>query len=171
MMPCDPPYLSARPGSGPRHLAWNPSGRCVYCSNELDSTVYVLAWDRKKTSLRLIGSLSSLPNNFPKGTAFVGEIASSADGRNVYAGNRVADDTIAVFDVDRKTGLLTQTQLADGGGKNARHIALDPSQRWMVISHQDSNDLTVLGRNQTNGRLPSPVHTYPLNKPMCVVFV
>ncbi|QHN05396.1 lactonase family protein [Granulicella sp. WH15] len=171
MTPCDPPYFSSRPGSGPRHLAWNPNGRFVYCANELDSTVDVLAWDKKKTSLRLIGSLSSLPENFPKGTAFVGEIASSADGRNVYAGNRVADDTIAVFDVNRKTGLLTQVQLADGGGKNARHIALDPSQRWLVISHQDSNDLTVLERNQVNGRLSSPIHSYPLSKPMCAVFV
>jgi 6-phosphogluconolactonase len=171
MTPCDPPYWSARPGSGPRHLAWNPNGRFVYCANELDSTVEVLSWNNQKGSLTAIGSLSSLKVGFPKDTAFVGEIVASADGKNVYTGNRVADDTIAVFDVNQKTGLLAQAQLADGGGKNARHIALDPSQRWLVISHQDSNDLVVLERNRTTGRLSAPIHSFPQNKPMCVIFV
>jgi 6-phosphogluconolactonase len=170
MIPCDPPYFSSRPGSGPRHLAWSSNGRFVYCDNELDSTIDVLTWDRKEDSLSLISSLSTLREGFPKNTAFVGEVVASKDGRNIYAGNRVADDTIAVFDVNKRTGMLHQVQLADSGGKNARHVALDTSQRWMVISHQDSNDLTVLERNRKTGRLSAPVHSYPLDKPMCVVF-
>ena len=171
MTPCDPPYFSSRPKSGPRHLAWNPNGRFVYCANELDSTVDVLAWDKTKGLLTAVGSLSSLGEGFPKNTAFLGEIITSADGKNVYAGNRVADDTIAVFDVNRNTGLLTKTQLAAGGGKNARHIALDPSQRWLVLSHQDSNDLVILERNERTGSLSAPKNSYPLHMPMCVIFV
>jgi 6-phosphogluconolactonase len=122
--------------------------------------VDVLGWDNKKGVLTFVNSLSSLPEGFPKDTAFVGEIVASADGRNVYVGNRVANDSIAVFDVNPKTGLLTQAQLADGGGRNARHIALDPSQRWLILSHQDSNDLAVLERNRRSGRLSAPRNTY-----------
>ena len=171
MAPNDPLFWSAKPGTGPRHMAWNPNGRFVYCSNELDSTVDTLTWSEKPAELKSLQHVSSLAAGFPPDKAFVGEIVASADGRNVYAGNRVADDTIAVFDVDRRTGLLTQAQLAPSGGKNSRHIALDPSGRWMVISHQNSNDLTVLARDGGTGRLSEPKHTYPLNKPMCVVFV
>ena len=172
MTPNDPPFWAAKPGTGPRHMAWSPNGRFVYCSNELDSTVDTLAWSEKPAAkLHSLQHISTLPAGFAPDTAFVGEIVSSADGRNVYAGNRVADDTIAVFDVDRRTGMLTQLQTAPSGGKNSRHIALDPSGRWMVVSHQNSNDLAVLARDGSTGRLSEARHTYPVTKPMCVVFV
>ena len=171
MTPNDPPYWSGKPGTGPRHMAWNPNGHFVYCSNELDSTVDVLQWKEDPASLTSLQHLSTLPAGFAPNTAFVGEIVASADGRNVYAGNRVADDTIAVFNVDRTGGRLTQAQLAPSGGKNSRHIALDPTDRWMVVSHQNSNDLTVLARDGGTGRLSEPRHSYPVTKPMCVIFV
>jgi 6-phosphogluconolactonase len=167
----NPPFWQARPGSGPRHLSWSPDGRHVYCTNELDSTVETLRWDPTRPSLSAVGSASSLPAGYPANKAFVGEVLASRDGRNVYAGNRVADDTIAVFDVDPKTYQLRLTQSANVGGKNARHIALDPTERWMVISHQNSNDLTVVARDPQTGRLSAPVHTYPAQIPMCVLFV
>ncbi len=170
LTPANPPYWSGRPGSGPRHLAWNPNGKIVYGTNELDSTVEILAWTENPAGLKSLGHVSSLPVGFPPNTAFVGEIAASSDGRNVYAGNRVADDTVAVFDVDPGSGLLTQVQLAPSGGKNCRHITLDPSGRWMVISHQNSTDITVLERDTKTGRLSAPVHTYPASTPQCVIF-
>ncbi len=166
----NPPFWSGRPGSGPRHLAWSPDGRFVYCANELDSTVDILAWDESSATLHSAGFVSSLPAGFPPRTASLGEIVASTDGRNVYAGNRIADDTIAVFDVDRHTHLLSLAQSAPGGGKNARFLALDPTQRWMLICHQDSYDLVVLERDRKTGRLSDPIHTYPAQKPMCVLF-
>jgi 6-phosphogluconolactonase (cycloisomerase 2 family) len=96
----------------------------------------VLVWDEVKTSLTAMYSVSSLPEGFAKNTAFVGEIVASVDGRNIHAGNRVADDSIAVFDVNRKTGLLEELQFANGRGKDSRHIALDPTQRWLLLAHQ-----------------------------------
>ena len=155
----DPPFWQARPGTGPRHLAWAPGGRFVFCTNELDSTVDTLAWNPATATLRSIGFASSLPKDFTPNKAFVGEIAASRDGRNVYAGNRVADDTIGVFAVDPHTHALTLTQSANVGGKNARHIALDPTDRWMVIAHQESNDLTVVSRDPRTGAL-SPPHPH-----------
>lgn len=172
LTPNDPPYWSSKPGAGPRHMAWSTDGRFVYSSNELDSTVNTLAWSEgTNAKLTTLQTLSSLPDGFPPNTAFLGEIIASADGRNVYAGNRVADDTVEVFDADRQSGRLSPVQSAPSGGKNCRHIALDPTDRWMVVSHQSSNDLVVLPRSGQSGRLLPARHIYPVNKPMCVVFV
>ncbi len=167
----NPPFWSGRPGSGPRHIAWSPDGHFVYCANELDSTVEILAWNEDSATLSSAGFISSLPAGFPPRTAFLGEIIASSDGRNVYAGNRVGDDTIAVFDVDHRTHMLSLAQSAPGGGKNARFLTFDPTQRWMLICHQDSYDLVVLERDRKTGRLSAPFHTYPAVKPMCVLFV
>ncbi len=89
----------------------------------------------------------------------------------MYAGNRVADDTIAVFATASSGAALNAVQFAPSGGVNCRHIALDPTERWMVVSHQKSDDLTVLERDRTTGKLSAPVHRVAATKPMCVVFV
>lgn len=172
LVAADPPFYQARPGTGPRHIAWSPDGRFVYCSNELDSTIETLAWSEHPLSLRAVSHISTLPVGCAPHTAFVGEVVASADGRNVYAGNRIADDTIAVFNVNRATGTLAQTQYAPSGGTITRHLALDPSERWMIASHQKSNDLTVLERNPASGRLVvSAGKTVSVATPMCVIFV
>lgn len=169
LTPGDPAFWKSQPGAGPRHIAWSVDGQFVYDANELNSTVDTLAWNG--TSLRTLQTRSTLPGGFAPKTAFVGEILTSADGRNVYAGNRVADDTVAIFDIDRSTGMLSTARFVPSGGKNSRHIALDPTERWMVISHQGSEDLTVLARDARTGMLSAPRHTFPVRKPMCVVFV
>lgn len=163
MTPGDTPFWSAKPGSGPRHLAFHPNGRWVYSVNELTSTVDMLRWDSKRGMLTSFGSASTLKEGFPPNTAFAGEILCSQDGRNVYVGNRVADDTIAVFDVNPRTGMLSLEQLAENSGKNPRHVALDPSGRWVVISDQGSGSIVVLERDLSSGRLSGTRHTYKLD--------
>lgn len=163
MTPGNPPFWSAKPGSGPRHLAFHPNGKWVYSVNELTSTVDMLRWDAKRGTLTQFGSASTLKKGFPPNTAFAGEILCSRDGRNLYVGNRVADDTIAVFDVNPHTGILSLTQLAENSGKNPRHVALDPSGRWIVISDQGSNSILILERDLKSGHLSGTKHAYKLD--------
>jgi 6-phosphogluconolactonase len=167
--PNDPPFWSARPGSGPRHLTFHPNGRWVYSVNELDSTVDVLAWDPVKGVLTAQSHLSTLPPDFPKNTAFAGEILVSPDGKFVYVGNR-RHESIAVLQVNAATGNLSLEQLAPNGGENTRHIAMDPGGKWIVASNQDSGNLVVFSRDPQTGRLSRPVHSYSLEQPMCTVF-
>ena len=171
MRPAKVPYWSAKPGSGPRHIAFNPQGNLVYSTDELTSRIDVLRWNAQERTLTALSSVSTLPPNFPADKAFVGEVAASRDGRNVYAGNRVADDSIAVFATEGASGGLKPLEFAPSGGVNCRHITLDPTDRWMVISHQQSKDLTVLARDRATGKLSKPVHQYPAPSPQCVVFV
>ena len=162
MTPSDVPFWPAKPGSGPRHMTFHPNGRWVYSVNELTSTVDILRWNSDTGTLTQAGSVSTLREGFPENTAFAGEILCSQNGRQVYVGNRVADDSIAVFDVDQKSGLLKLIQLAENSGKNPRHIAIDPSGRWIVISDVGTGDVLVLGRDLRTGRLSETKHSYKL---------
>jgi len=170
--PTEPPAWVGRPGSGPRHSVFSPDGKFLYSVNELNSTIDTLAWDATSATLTLKATASTLPAGFAPNTAFVGEVAISHDGRFVYAGNRVADDSIAVFARDKSTGLLQLVQNAVNGGKNPRHITLDPTNRWMLLADQDSSTIVVHARNRTSGELSAPTHTYPVkSKPLCIVFI
>lgn len=170
LSPNNPPYFSARPGVGPRHLAWHPNGKWLYSVNELDSTVDLLEWDSSAGTLTQRAFVSTLEKNFPKNTAFAGEIVLSTDGRFLYVGNRVASDTIAVLSVDGRSGVLKLEQLAPNGGNNTRYCTVDPSGRWMLLCNQDSNTLVVLERDRATGRLSEPKSKYPLDKPQCLLF-
>ena len=162
----DPPFWSARPGSGPRHIAFHPNGQWLYSVNELDSTVDILGWNAQGGRIEAKGHVSTLPPDFPPKKAFAGEILLSKDGRHLYVGNRIAAETIALFDVADKGSSLHLTQLASNGGKLTRHIALDPTGRWMLVSNQGSGAVVVLERDPATGRLSEPRHTYALDTVM-----
>jgi 6-phosphogluconolactonase (cycloisomerase 2 family) len=171
LTPNDVPVWSAVPGSGSRHIAFHPNGRWIYSLNELNSTVDILKWDGEAGRITLVGNVSSLPKDFPQDTAFSGEIVISPDGRNLYIGNRVASETIAVFRIDADGAKLKLVQLASNGGKNTRHFTIDPAGRWLVLCNIASGTIVVLQRSSATGMLSAPVHTYPLQMPMFAGFV
>jgi 6-phosphogluconolactonase (cycloisomerase 2 family) len=107
LTPNDPPSVSLPPGDGPRHFYFHPKGGWLYSLQEEGSTIVVFEYDAAHGRLSHRQTLSSLPPGFA-GSNFCSELMVSADGRFVYAGNRL-HDTIAAFRVDRKTGGLAFT--------------------------------------------------------------
>ena len=170
LAPGSQPFWQGRFKSGPRHLAFHPNGRWVYNVNELDSTVDHILWDNHHGTLTTQGAfISTLPVDYPAGHSTVSEVLASPDGKFLYVGNR-GNETIAVFNIHPHTGGVTLAQLAPHGGKTARHIALDPTGAFLLVACQDSGSIVVLPRNIATGRLSSPLRTYPIDNPQCLVF-
>ena len=57
----DPPFAAVKPGSGPRHLAFHPSGRYVFLINEMGSTLTAFAYDAQRGALKELQTVSTLP--------------------------------------------------------------------------------------------------------------
>jgi 6-phosphogluconolactonase len=156
------------PGSGPRHLAFHPSGGAyLYVINELLSTVTAFSYDAEKGALTSLQTVSALPAGFA-GKSSTAEIAVSADGRFVYGSNR-GDDSLAVFAVDKATGRLTPAGHVSVGGKNPRHFTIDPTGRWILAGHQGSGTIAVLKVDAATGMpalVGSPVK---VDKPVCML--
>jgi len=154
------------PGSGPRHLAFHPSGRFVYVINELLSTVTAFSYDAERGSLAPLQTVSTLPAGFA-GESSTAEVAVSPDGRFVYGSNR-GDDSLAVFAVDPSSGRLTAKGHAPVGGKTPRHFTIDPSGRFVLAAHQDSGTIAVLRLDPATG-MPAPAEaTVRVDKPVCL---
>jgi 6-phosphogluconolactonase len=56
------------------------------------------------------------------------------------------------------------------GGKTPRHLALDPTERWMLVANQDSDTISVFARDGKTGKLAETGKGFPLSKPECLVF-
>src|ERR1700722_13968836 len=70
----DIPFFSVAPGGGPRHIAFDPSGKHVYSMNETAGTVTVFAYNAAEGGLRELQTISTLPKDF-KGKNASAEIA------------------------------------------------------------------------------------------------
>ena len=159
----------AAPGAGPRTLHFHPNGSTAYCMNELNSTVDILKWDKGDGSLTLVSRVELLPANAGSGNTGCDTVISK-DGRNVYFTNR-GNDFIFSFAADPKTGSLTPIERTSSGGKTPRNFTLDPTERWMLVADQNSNNLAVFSRDTSNGKLASEGKTVACPTPMCIVFV
>ena len=155
------------PGSGPRHLAFHPSGRFAYVINELSSTVSAFGYDADKGELTPIQTLSALPKGFA-GTSYTAEIEVSPDGRFLYGSNR-GHDSLAVFQVDAASGRLTAAGHVPIGGSWPRHFKIEASGRVLIAAHQRGGTVGFFRLDPKTGE-PSPLGAaVAIDRPACVL--
>lgn len=164
-----PQITKARPGSGPRHLVFGPTGKFLYVINEMQSTVVTYAYNPGDGALREVSTVSALPDGF-SGHSDAAEIAIHPSGKFLYASNR-GHDSIAVFSISPATGTLTPVEFASVNGKTPRHFAIDPTGSWLLAANQRSDNLVVFRVNRETGRLIPTGQVFHLPSPVCVQFV
>ena len=156
-------------GWGPRTLHFHPNGHTAYCMYEMASKVDVLDWHKSDGSLTRVTTINLLPADYHGPTAGCDTVISK-DGRFVYFANRV-DDFLYTFKADWKSGALTPMQRSNCGGKMPRNFVLDPTERWMLVANQDSNQISVFARNPETGELADQGKSYEADTPMRILFL
>ncbi|MEG0748916.1 MAG: lactonase family protein [Carnobacterium sp.] len=139
------------PGAGPRHLVFHPNGKFAYIFAELSSEIITVSYEPETGAFSHIQTLSTIPvehTGFNGGAA----IRISNDGRFVYASNR-GHDSIAVFAVSTEDGSLKLIERVPSEGQIPRDFDFDPSGKFAVVAHQDSDNLTLFERNEESGKL------------------
>ncbi len=165
----DPPFVKVAPGSGPRHLAFHPSGRYVYLINELLSTVAVFSYNPDKGSLREVQTISTLPEGYSQAST-TAEVLVHPSGKFLYGSNR-GHDSIAVFAIDQANGKLAPVERVSTQGKTPRNFRLDPTGRFLFVANQNSNTVVLFRIDQKTGRLTPAGRSLEVPKPLCVRFV
>ncbi len=164
----DPHEVALPPGDGPRHFAFHPDGRRLYSIQEEASTVATFDYDPAAGRLTTRQTLSTLPPGFV-GSSFGSEVRVSADGRFVYAGNRL-HDSIATFAVNPGGGL---TYLGEEWthGDYPRSFDFDPSGQFLHCCNQRGDNITTFRVDSRTGRLAFTGQSTPVGNPSCVVFL
>jgi 6-phosphogluconolactonase len=162
-----PAVWQSSPGSGPRALRFHPNGKFAYCVTEMSSSVVVLRWDAVHGALETAQEVSLRPADF-SGTSAGADIVIDREARFAYAADRF-DDIVATFSVSPTDGKLTLVNRISCGGKVPRHLALDPSGRWLLVANQATDNIAVLARDAKTGQVGGG-KSFPLSKPQCLVF-
>ena len=168
LSPNEPAAISLPPGDGPRHFHFHPNGRWLYSIQEEGSTIVLFDYDAAKGRLSARQTISSLPPGFA-GSNFCSEILVSADGRFVYAGNRL-HDSIGIFSVG-KNGELTFVGEEWTRGNYPRSFNFDPTGQFLYSCNQRGDNIAVFRVDKSKGSLKFTGHYTPVGNPSIIVFL
>ncbi len=168
LAPSEPPFISLPPGDGPRHFHFHPNGRWFYSIQEEGSTIVLFDYDAAGGRLAARQTISSLPPGFA-GTYFCSEILVSADGRFVYAGNRL-HDSIGIFSIG-PDGTLAFAGEEWTRGNYPRSFNFDPTGRFLYCCNQRADNIAVFRVDRQTGRLAFTGHYTDVGNPSSIVFL
>ncbi len=167
LTPNDPPAVSLPPGDGPRHFHFHPNGHWFYSIQEEGSNIVLFNYDAANGRLTSRQTISTLPSGFA-GSNFCSEILVSADGRFVYAGNRL-HDSIGIFSVG-KNGELSYVGEEWTRGNYPRSFNFDPTGNFLYCCNQRDDNVTVFRWDKSKGSLKFTGHYAPVGNPSIIVF-
>jgi 6-phosphogluconolactonase len=168
LTPNEPHSVSLPPGDGPRHFHFHPNGRWFYSIQEEGSTIVLFDYEAATGRLSPRQTISTLPPGFV-GTNFCSEILVSADGRFVYAGNRL-HDSIAIFRLG-PNGDLTYVGEEWTRGDYPRSLNFDPTGQFLYCCNQRGDNVAVFRVDRRTGGLNFTGHYAAVGNPSRIVFL
>lgn len=168
LVPLDPPSTKTPPGAGPRHLAFDPAGRRLYCINELANTIGVYDFERATGGLVERQMISTLPDGFA-GTSHTADLRLTPDGRFLYGTNR-GHDSIAAYAV-ADDGRLTLIEIVPSRGKGPQNIAITPCGTLLLCANMPGNSLAVFRIDGQTGRLSPVGEPVDVTQPSAIAIV
>ena len=131
-------------------------------------TIVLFDYDATLGRLAPRQTVSTLPPGFA-GSNFCSEILVSADGRFVYAGNRL-HDSIGIFSVGLR-GELTYVGEEWTRGNYPRSFNFDPTGHFLYCCNQRGDNIAIFGVDLKTGGLKFTGRYAPVGNPSCIVFV
>ncbi|WP_334330198.1 lactonase family protein [Companilactobacillus sp. HBUAS59699] len=154
-------------GYAPRHLVFHPTKPYVYVACELSSKVLVLEYNEEDSRLTLVDEMDAAKDEQKNTTA---AIRITKDGQYLYVSTRGAD-TIATFEVSPEGDRLKKVDTVKTKGHGPRDFELDPSEKYLLVANQDSDNLTIFTRSSKKGRLNLLEENISISECVCVHFI
>lgn len=167
LSPATPPFASANPGGGPRHLAFHPNGKYAYLILEMEGAI--AAFDYKNGKLEPKQTITMLAAGF-EGKVGAADIHVSPDGKFLYGSNRGEANEIVIYSID-KNGSLTYAGRQAADINTPRNFAIDPTGNFLLAANQNGNDIVIFRRDPKTGMISPTGKKIQVDKPVCLKFV
>jgi 6-phosphogluconolactonase len=163
-------FYQTKPGAGPRHFTFHPTGKFAFVINELDLTISSLAFDKNSGKLTEIQTVPTLPAGASAAGASCADIHVSPSGRFLYGSNR-GHNSIVSYKIDEQTGRLEYLEHVSTQGKKPRNFVIAPNGKFLLVANQDSDNIVVFQVDEHTGRLKATGQAVNVPVPVCLKFV
>ena len=149
--------VKIEPGFGPRHFTFNKKGNKLYVMSEMEA--YVSVFDYKNNKSTFIQKIDTNAPDF-KGENGGADIHLSNDGKFLYTTNRgTANEKL------KKIGNVSTK------GRGPRNFVIDPTDNFLLVGHQYTDDIFVFRRDKKTGLLTYTEEMIKVGSPVCLKFV
>ena len=171
--------ISLPAGSGPRHICFDENYAYGFIINELNGSITIIKHSAEKKEYKIKGNFDlsgqlsgSLKESVNTSTSIDTDLGAaairvSADGRFVYTSMR-SDNTIRLFAFDRISESLNYIASYPTGGLTPREFTIDPTGKWLLVAHQDSDTIAIFNVNSYNGTLSLFNTVENIKSPVCL---
>jgi 6-phosphogluconolactonase len=170
-------------GSGPRHICFDENYAYGFIINELTGSITIIKHSAEKKEYEIKGNFDASGQLSESLKETINEIEGesvnidtdlggaairvSADGRFVYTSMR-SDNTICLFGFDPISESLNYIASYPTGGLTPREFTIDPTGKWLLVAHQDSDTITIFNVNSYNGTLSLFNTVENIKSPVCL---
>lgn len=162
------PFVSLKPGYGPRHLAFHPHRPFAYVLAELTSHVVGFNLDKTRGLTTEINDINMLPADFTEFSK-AADLHITPNGKFLYASNR-GHDSIAIMSIDEDSGQLTLVDIIPCGGSWPRAFAIDPTGNYLLIANKRSHAISVNRIDNSTGLFTEVAKVNTVKAPQCIRF-
>lgn len=138
--------------AGPRHCALSPDEKHLYVINEYGDSITTFLNAEGKFGFKDLGTVSTLPADFPGDKNTCAHIVVSPDGKTIYGSNR-GHNSLAIFRVSDDGAKLTPVGHETAGGdiKTPRNFTLTPDGALALVASQNGDSISVLRIDPATG--------------------
>jgi 6-phosphogluconolactonase len=163
------PFLQMPPGAGPRHLAFDPSGKFIWLVSELNASVTACRFNQETGGLSVINTASVVDSTFT-GNKQSAAIRVHPNGKFVYASNRSDRGNLAVFRI-KENGSVKRIQVVEEVPFWPREFNIDPSGRYLMVAGERSNKIELYQIDRVSGTLSATGISMGIRAPACILFI
>ncbi|MES2309145.1 MAG: lactonase family protein, partial [Verrucomicrobiota bacterium] len=137
--------------SGPRHLAFHPSGKWLYVNQEMSLAISIFERHPDGGIDTPLQVISTIPEGTETKGVSTAEILCHPSGKWIYLSNR-GHDSITVFAVGND-GKLSWVENVPSLVKFPRGMMFNPSGKWLLVAGQKDNRITSFRVDPSTGKI------------------
>ena len=168
LMPTTQAFAQSDTGAGPRHITFSKNEKYAYLMEELTATVNVFS--QKNGALTSIQKIKATPASYT-GKQGSADIHVSPDGKFLYCSNRGESNTITIFKIEKKTGLLTYVNNTSSLGITPRNFTIDATGNFLLVANQKSDNVVVFKIDKKTGLITDTGNRIDVGNPVCLKMV
>jgi len=150
-------------------MRFSHDGKFAYLICELKNYINVYSYDgtKKNPKFELIQNVPTVKSGDNKGTA-AAAMEFSMDGNYLYCSN-AGDNSVGIFRIDKKTGLLTMLNILPISGDYPKDIEIFPDGKHLISLNHESNEITIFKVNYDNGNIVLNGKPIAIETPNCII--
>jgi 6-phosphogluconolactonase (cycloisomerase 2 family) len=159
-------YTQFPEGTGPRHFVFSADEKFVYVVGELSGTVDVYHIQGGNWTPVQRETIDFSKGEGPKASA---DIHISPNGKWLIASNRITQNSLIVFKIDRSGKLIFSREVAVG--KVPRNFQFDASGKKLFVACKDENRIQQFSFNPATGEVSDLNDDIQIKSPVALLYV